>query len=263
MILLRIVVFSIIVFLLAPIAIIVLFSFHATPSLTFPFTGFSLRWYEQVFTDRALGAALVKSLNIAFWTALLTLILGTGASLAWLRLKRRGRAVIEILGITPIALPGLFLGVALLVMFAQLGISLSTITIVIAHVLLTLPILLVVMKARLTLFDPTLEEAARDLGASQRQTFGRVTLPLIAPTLISCSILALAISFDEFVLTSFVSGTETTLPMYIWSMMRRTVTPLINAISTLALAFSILVLVVAAVVGHMRRAAAVADRGKS
>lgn len=122
MILLRVIVFSVIAFLLAPIAIIVLFSFHATPALTFPFAGFSWRWYAQVFTDSQLGAALLKSLTIAFWTAGLTLVLGTGASLAWLRLGRRGRSVIELLGITPIALPGLFLGVALLVLFAQLGI---------------------------------------------------------------------------------------------------------------------------------------------
>jgi spermidine/putrescine transport system permease protein len=189
-----------------------------------------------------------------------TLLLGTGASLAWLRLKQRGRTILELLAITPIALPGLFLGVALLVMFAQLGVTLSAVTIVIAHVLLTLPILVVAMKARLALFDPSLEEAARDLGATQSQTFARVSLPLIAPTLISCSILALAISFDEFVLTSFVSGTETTLPMYIWSMMRRTVTPLINAISTLALLFSILILVGAWLVGRLRRNSAVTDR---
>ncbi|MBK8160953.1 MAG: ABC transporter permease [Rhodospirillaceae bacterium] len=261
--LLRIVVFATLAFLLAPLLIIVLFSFNATPSLSFPFAGFSLRWYVQVFSDAQLGSALVKSMWIALWTAVVTLILGTGASLAWLRLKRRGRAVLELLSITPIALPGLFLGVALLVMFAELGISLSAVTIVISHVLLTLPILVVAMKARLTLFDPSLEEAARDLGATQSQTFARVTLPLIAPTLVSCAILALAISFDEFVLTSFVSGTETTLPMYIWSMMRRTVTPLINAISTLALLFSILILLGAWMVGRLRRNAAITDRTDS
>lgn len=257
---LRCIVFATLAFLIAPLLVIILFSFHATPSLSFPFTGFSLRWYEQLFTDAQLGGALLKSLKIAVCTAIVTVLLGAGASLAWLRLKKRGRAVIEALCVTPIALPGLFLGVALLVMFAELGITLSSVTIVCAHVLLTLPILIVTMKARLALFDPSLEEAARDLGANQRQTFSRVTLPLIAPTLISCAILSLAISFDEFVLTSFVSGTETTLPMFIWSMMRRTVTPLINAISTLALAFSIAVLIGAWAVGRLRRNRAIAGR---
>jgi spermidine/putrescine transport system permease protein len=260
---LRIVVFATLAFLIAPLLIIVLFSFHATPALSFPFTGFSLRWYEQLFSDAQLGGALIKSLKIAVWTAMVTIMLGTGAALAWMRLGRRGRMLIEVLCVTPIALPGLFLGVALLVMFAQLGVTLSSITIVIAHVLLTLPILIVTMKARLALFDPSLEEAARDLGANQRQTFARITLPLIAPTLISCAILSLAISFDEFVLTSFVSGTETTLPMYIWSMMRRTVTPLINAISTLALMFSIIVLIGAWAAGRLKRNRAIAGRMES
>ena len=257
---LRGIVYLTLAFLIAPLLIIVLFSFHSTPSLSFPFMGFSLRWYEQVFSDSQLAGALLKSAKIALWTALITVVLGAGASLAWLRLPKTGRTIVEALCVTPIGLPGLFLGVALLVLFAQLGVTLSSLTIVLAHVLLTLPILIVTMKARLALFDPSLEEAARDLGANQRQTFAKVTMPLIAPTLISCAILSLAISFDEFVLTSFVSGTESTLPMYIWSMMRRTVTPLINAISTLALALSILVLMAAWIVGRLRRAHAVSTR---
>ncbi len=260
---LRGIVYLTLAFLIAPLLIIVLFSFHSTPSLSFPFMGFSLRWYEQVFSDSQLAGALLKSAKIALWTALITVVLGAGASLAWLRLPKTGRTIVEALCVTPIGLPGLFLGVALLVLFAQLGVTLSSLTIVLAHVLLTLPILIVTMKARLALFDPSLEEAARDLGANQRQTFAKVTLPLIAPTLISCAILSLAISFDEFVLTSFVSGTESTLPMYIWSMMRRTVTPLINAISTLALALSILVLIAAWIVGHLRRAHAVSTRSEA
>lgn len=260
---LRGIVYLTLAFLIAPLLIIVLFSFHSTPSLSFPFMGFSLRWYEQVFTDHQLAGALLKSAKIALWTALITVVLGAGASLAWLRLPKTGRTIVEALCVTPIGLPGLFLGVALLVLFAQLGVTLSSLTIVLAHVLLTLPILIVTMKARLALFDPSLEEAARDLGATQRQTFAKVTLPLIAPTLISCAILSLAISFDEFVLTSFVSGTESTLPMYIWSMMRRTVTPLINAISTLALALSILVLMAAWIVARLRRAHAVSTRSEA
>lgn len=260
--LLRIVVWLILGFLLAPLILIVLFSFHSSPALSFPFQGFSLRWYEDLWNNKELGKALVNSLNIAFFTALVTLLLGTGASLAWLRMSRWGRIGLELLTVTPIALPGLFLGVSLLVLFSQAAFQLSTITIIIGHVLLALPILIVAMKARLALFDPSLEEAARDLGANQKQTFGRVTLPIIAPTLISSAVLAFAVSFDEFVVTSFVAGTETTLPMYIWSMMRRTVTPLINAVSTLALLFSIAILIGAWVIGHLRRRSVMADRAQ-
>ena len=261
--LLRIVVWAILAFLLAPLLIIVLFSFHASPSLSFPFAGFSLRWYAELFGNAQLGAAVVKSLTIALFAALVTLVIGATASLAWLRFGKVGRGLIEAVSVTPIALPGLFVGVSLLVLFAQAGVQLSSVTIVISHVVIALPIMIVAMKARLALFDPSLEEAARDLGASQMQTFSRVTLPLIAPTLISTSILAFAISFDEFVVTSFVAGTETTLPMYIWSMMRRTVTPLVNAISTFALFFSIAILLGAALMDRLRRRSAIAGRASS
>ncbi|RUV29810.1 MAG: ABC transporter permease [Mesorhizobium sp.] len=258
--LLKLIVWTTLGFLLAPLLIIVLFSFHASPSLSFPFTGFSLRWYEELLGNPQLSAAVLKSLVIALMTATITLVLGATASLAWLRFGRMGRGLIEVLTVTPIALPGLFVGVSLLVLFAQAGVQLSTVTIVISHVVVAIPIMIVAMRARLTLFDLSLEEAARDLGAGQRKTFARVTLPLIAPTLISSSILAFAVSFDEFVVTSFVAGTETTLPMYIWSMMRRTVTPLINAISTLALAFSAAILIGAWVIGRLRRNSSIASR---
>src|SRR5690606_35390302 len=117
-------------------------------------------------------------------------------------------------------------GVSLLLLFAQLKLPLSAATIVIAHVVLALPMLVIAMRARLALFDPSLEEASRDLGASVSKTFTRVTLPLVAPTLVASALLAFAVSFDEFVVTAFIAGTETTLPMFVWSMMRRTVTPM-------------------------------------
>jgi spermidine/putrescine transport system permease protein len=257
--LLRAIVYLTLAFLLAPIAVIVLFSFHATPSLAFPFTGFSLRWYAELFGNAQLLAALGRSLLVAFLTAAITLVLGACASLAWLRLPPRGRITLELACILPIALPALFVGVALLVGFAQVRLPLSIPTIVIGHVLLTLPMLMVAMRARLALFDPSLEEAARDLGAGVVTTFQRVTLPLVAPTLIASALLGFALSFDEFVVTSFVAGNETTLPLFIWSMMRRTVTPVINAISTLALAFSVLLLVAALLIGQMRRASMLAN----
>jgi spermidine/putrescine transport system permease protein len=258
---LRIVVYGVVAFLLAPLAVIVLFSFHASAGLSFPFTGFSLRWYAEMFGNEQLIHAIILSLKIAAAAAIVTLLLGSLAALAWLRLGARGRGLLEFLCLTPIALPGLFLGVSLLVLFAQLRIGLSTITIVIAHVLLALPLMIVAMKTRLALFDPMLEEAAHDLGASNAKTFRAVTLPIIAPTLLASAVLAFAISFDEFVVTSFVAGTDTTLPMFVWSMMRRTVTPLINAISTLALAVSMLALGIAWIIARLRRHGAMAGRG--
>jgi spermidine/putrescine transport system permease protein len=252
--LLRLVVYTILAFLLMPLIVIVLFSFNASPSLSFPITGFSLRWYRDLFANPQLTASIMTSFQIAAAVALVTLVLGACASLAWLRLGIRGRAVIELLCVVPIAMPGLFLGVSLLVLFSQTGTPLSSATIVAAHVLLTLPMLMVAMRARLALFDPFLEEASRDLGASPIETFARVTLPMMSPTLVASTILAFAISLDEFVVTAFVAGTETTLPMFVWSMMRRTVTPTINAISTLALALSMVALILAWAVARLRGA---------
>ena len=242
--LLRLAVWTVMGFLLAPLAIIILFSFHSSQALSFPFQGVSLRWYAEMFGNPQLVDAIVTSLIVAFGTAIITLILGLSASLAWLRMKPRARSVLEGLTITPIALPGLFIGVALLIGFSLFRVPLDKLTIIVAHVVISLPVMMIVMRARLELFDTMLEEASRDLGANSLQTFRRVTLPLILPTLISAAILTFAISLDEFVVTGFVNGTETTLPMFIWSMMRRTVTPLINAISTVLLVATLVILVI-------------------
>lgn len=257
---LKLTVWLILGFLIGPIAIIVLFSFHASPALSFPFQGLSLRWYSELLANAQLGKALLKSLVVATSTAVICLVLGATAALAWLRVWPRTRTALEIVWLTPIALPGLFVGVSLLVLFAQVGVQLSTVSIVVGHVVVALPVVILTMRARLALFDPSLEEAARDLGANQLQVFRKVTLPLIMPTLLASAILAFAVSFDEFVVTAFIAGTETTLPMYVWSMMRRTVTPLINAVSTLALLFSIAILCLAWMIGFMRRRTALAAR---
>jgi spermidine/putrescine transport system permease protein len=240
--LLRVAFWLIMAFLLAPLAIIVLFSFHSSQALSFPFQGFSLRWYADMVGSPQLIDSILTSLIVAFGTAVITLILGLSASLAWLRLQPKARTLLEALTITPIALPGLFVGVALLIGFSIAHVRLDKLTIIIAHVVISLPVMMIAMRARLELFDSMLEEASRDLGANSIQTFRRITLPLILPTLISAAMLTFAISLDEFVVTGFVNGTETTLPMFIWSMMRRTVTPLINAISTVILIATLAIL---------------------
>jgi spermidine/putrescine transport system permease protein len=257
---LRLVVAATLVYLIGPIILITLYSFHATPSLALPFTGLSLRWYADVFANAQLLDALVASLAIALATALVTLVLGSFAALAWPRLGGRERRALEILCLTPIALPGLFLGVALLALFAQAKVQLSAVTIVLSHVVFALPPFFIAVRARLSLFDQSLEEAARDLGATPMQTLRLVTLPILAPTLFAAALMAFALSFDEFVVTAFVSGTETTLPLFVWSMMRRTVTPLINAVSVLTLAFTLVILAAAYLVGHLRRSSALGRR---
>ena len=240
-------------FMVFPLIVITLFSFHETSSLTFPFTGFSLRWYQELLDNEPLFDALRTSLLIAGITTFATVFLGLGFSLMWLRLTGRTRTFLELLCITPIALPGLFIGVSLLVFFAEIKLDQSWLTIAIAHVILSLPVLAITMRARLVLYDLSLDEAARDLGASEFGVLRFVTLPLIGPFVFACGLLAFAISFDEFVLTFFVSGTETTIPMFIWSMMRRTVTPIINSISTLTLLMTFGALCLAWIVARIRQ----------
>ncbi len=250
---LRIFVILGLVFLLFPLIVITLFSFNDSISLTFPLSGFSLRWYEELFQNRRLFGAFKTSLLIAGISTIVTMVLGLGFSLLWLRLQRTKRSILELICIVPIALPGLFIGISLLIFFAEIKLNQSWITIVLAHILLALPILAITMRARLVLYDPSLNEAARDLGASELQTLTRVTLPILAPFLFACGLLTFAISFDEFVLTFFVAGTETTVPLFVWSMMRQTVTPVINAISTLTLLVTGLALLLAWLVTHVRR----------
>lgn len=164
------------------------------------------------------------------------------------------------LSFTPIALPGLFLGIALLVLFDAVGVSRSLWTVTITHTLFCLPFFIETVRSRVAYFDMEIELAARDLGATPLQAFRLVTLPILAPTLIGGTLLSFALSFDEIVITAFVIGDQSTLPFFILSMMRRTVNPSINAASVLAMGLTLLVLVVVAVVLALQRRRAAQSR---
>jgi ABC-type spermidine/putrescine transport system permease subunit II len=232
------------VFLWAPLLLVFLFSLHSTGSLTFPFQGFSTRWYDEVFSSEEIRLAAENSLIVASSTAILTLLLGTLAAYGLTRSSSRLRAPLSLLFFLPITLPGLFIGVALLVAFTRVEFSLSLLTVTIAHLVYVFPFFFLVARAALERLDPALEETAADLGASRWTVFRRVTLPQVWPILVGAACLAFALSFDEFVITFFVIGPDSTLPMYIWSSLRRTIDPSINAISSLLLAFTMLLFVV-------------------
>jgi spermidine/putrescine transport system permease protein len=232
------------VFLWAPLLLVFLFSLHSTGSLTFPFEGFSTRWYDEVFSSELIRSAAENSLIVATSTALLTLLLGTLAAYGLTRSSSRLRGPLSLLFFLPITLPGLFIGVALLVAFTRVEFSLSLLTVTIAHLVYVFPFFFLVARAALERLDPALEETAADLGAGRWTVFRRVTLPQVWPVLVGAACLAFALSFDEFVITFFVIGPDSTLPMYIWSSLRRTIDPSINAISSLLLAFTMLLFVV-------------------
>jgi ABC-type spermidine/putrescine transport system permease subunit II len=225
-----------IVFLVGPLAVVVLFSFHQTASLAFPFTGFSLRWYREVFASAPFISSTLNSLIVATAAAVSTFVFGFMAAYGLSRTSSRWKLPLALLFYLPITLPGLFLGLALLVFFAGVNIKLSLVTVAVGHFIYVFPYFLLIVKAALDRMDPAMEEAAADLGASPWIVFRRVTVPQIWPVVIGATSLAFALSFDEFVITFFVIGSQSTLPLYIWSSMRRTIDPSINTISTLLLA---------------------------
>jgi spermidine/putrescine transport system permease protein len=232
-------------FLYVPLLVVVLFSFHETGSLSLPFTGFSTRWYRFVLSDPGFRAALVNSLIVASCTAAVTLLLGTLASFGVARTRSRLRGPLALLFFLPITLPGLFIGLALLVFFVRTDIKLSLTTVVIAHTVYVFPYFLLIATAALERLDPALDEAAADLGAGGWLRFWRVTMPQIWPLLVGATCLAFALSFDEFVITFFVIGPDGTLPLYIWSQLRRTVDPSINVVSTLLMTVTLVLWLVA------------------
>ena len=255
--------FAAVMFLWVPIALVVLFSFHSTGSLTFPFRGFSLRWYRQVLGSEEVQRAALNSLTIALASTLCTLLLGTLAAYGLSRTRSRWRAAVAVLFFVPLTLPGLFLGISLLVFFREAKASLSLGTVTIAHLVYVLPYFLLIARAALDRLDPVLDEVAADLGATRWQTFRRVTLPQVWPVLVGAGLLSFALSFDEFIITFFVIGPQSTLPMYIFSQLRRTVDPQINAIATLLLASVIVLFAVTFLVvvraSSSRRRLALAD----
>lgn len=232
-------------FLYAPIAILVLFSFNRT-SQTAVWQGFTLEWYRRLFSNELILASVRNSLIVAAATTVIATILGTLVALALGRFEFRGKGATRSLLYLPIIIPEIVVGAALVTFFGVVGLRLSLTTVVIAHVVFSVSYVAIVVRARLSGFDRSLEEAALDLGARPLQTFWRVTLPLILPGIVSGALLVFTVSIDDYVITSFVAGVgATTLPLQIYSMLKVGVTPEVNAVSTLLLAVTVVLILVA------------------
>jgi spermidine/putrescine transport system permease protein len=192
-----------------------------------------------VFHSPVYRSAIFASLRVGLITVAAVVVIGTLAGLAITRYEFPGRRIVKTLLLVPAALSGLFVGIALLSFFVQAHISLSLWTVTAGHVVYTLPYFFLVTTSRLDRFDYLIEEAARDLGAGAWQTFRRVTLPLIAPTLIAGALVVFSLSWDEVFITFFTIGAQNTLPLVIYSTVKQSVDPSVNAISTLLLAGSL------------------------
>ena len=208
------------IFLYMPVAVLPLFSFNDSQYITFPLVGFTLQWYGQLAESHGLQNALWNSVKVGVSVAVLSTILGIFAAkgVTRYRLKRSGMLIGCIM--VPLVIPEIILGISLLMTFSLGGVDLSLITVGIGHLMLCTPFSMLVLVSRMEGFDKHLEEAAQDLGENAWWTFWRVTFPIILPGVVASILLTFTISFDEFVLAFFLAGTDSTLPLHIWSQLR-------------------------------------------
>ena len=218
-----------------PLVMVVIFSFNES-RLSANFTGFSLKWYETLANDRDLKEALFNSILLGVLSCGISAIIGTLGAVGMARVKYKTKGMMEYLSTIPIMIPEIILGMVFLVFFSMLNLPFGMTTLVIAHTTFCIPYIFMMVKARLVGIDKSLEEAARDLGAGPIRTFFDITMPLIAPAVLSGSLLAFAMSFDDVVISIFVNGPRlNTLSVKVYAQLKTGVTPEINALCTIIL----------------------------
>ena len=220
-------------YLYLPILILVAFSFN-TQRLNLSWEGFTLHWYDVLFSDAKVGAATRNTLTVAGFSTIAATAIGTLAALALNRYRFGLRRFSETSLYIPIVIPEIVMGIGLLSLYATLKINLGLTTITLSHIAFSIPFVALVVRARLHGFDRSVEEAAMDLGANEIVTFTRVTLPLILPGVLAGAMLAFTLSLDDFIITFFTAGPgSTTLPLLVYGMVKTHITPEINALSTI------------------------------
>ncbi len=241
------------VFLYAPLVVMVLFSFHRTAGLSLPFTGFSSRWYGDLFGSQDFQAALRFSLRVTVTVTALSLLAGVPTAYGLALTRRRLGGGVAGLVLLPVALPSVFVATSLLLFFHELGIENSFLTVVIGQFVITLPMVVLMLRVAFERLSATLAETARDLGAGPAGVFFRVALPVTWPFILGAGCLAFITSFDEFPVTFFLIGNDSTIPMYLQSLFTKQVTPMINAVSTLLMVVSLALFSVAAIAFYLAR----------
>ena len=218
-----------------PLVMVVIFSFNES-RLSANFTDFSFKWYETLANDRDLKEALFNSILLGVLSCGISAVIGTLGAVGMARVKYKTKGMMEYLSTIPIMIPEIILGMVFLVFFSMLNLPFGMTTLVIAHTTFCIPYIFMMVKARLVGIDKSLEEAARDLGAGPIRTFFDITMPLIAPAVLSGSLLAFAMSFDDVVISIFVNGPRlNTLPVKVYAQLKTGVTPEINALCTIIL----------------------------
>ena len=228
------------VFFYLPLIVLIIYSFNDGKGMIW--NGFSLRWYKELFRhSNNIWKAFYYSIFIALISAFVSTVIGTLGAIALKWFDFRGKKYLKNLSVLPLVVPDIIIGVSLLIMFATLKFKLGITTIFIAHTTFNIPYVLFIVLSRLDEFDYSIVEAAYDLGATNRQTLTKVIIPMLLPAIISAFLMALTLSFDDFVITFFVSGPgSSTLPLRIYSMIRLGVSPVVNALSVILIVISIL-----------------------
>ncbi len=234
------------VFLYAPAILLPVFAFNSSRIVAFPLSGFTFEWFVVLWNTDALFSATRNSLMIAITTAVVSTILGVFAARASTRYRFPGKRGIIGFVMLPLVLPEIVVGVSLLVVILQIGLSLSLWSIVLGHVLICTPFCIAILSASFQGLDRSLEEASLDLGRSRFATFMLITLPLVTPGIISSLLVSFTISLDEFIIAFFLSGTDATLPVYIWGLLRFPQRlPSVMALGTILLVVSLTLLITA------------------
>jgi spermidine/putrescine transport system permease protein len=242
------------VYLFTPIAVLFAFSFNKPIGRqNSTWNQFSFDAWLHINRDPTIMNALYTSLRIALVSTTVATILGTLISFALVRHRFVGRSSTNLLIFLPMATPEVVLGASLLALFLNMGLPLGFTTIAIAHIMFCISFVVVTVKSRLQGMDPRLEEAAQDLYADERETFRYVTFPLVAPGIAAAALLSFSLSFDDYIITNFNSGTVVTFPMYVWGAAQRGIPPQVNVIGSLMFFGSLSIVLVAQLVGRARR----------
>jgi spermidine/putrescine transport system permease protein len=234
----------VVLFLYAPIVILVIFSFNDSALPSFPLSGFTWRWYHQFLVNGELRAALGTSAIVAALSSVGAVLLGILASIALVRRQFHGKSPVSALLLSPLVIPYVVFGISLLLFFHAVGIPRTILTVVIGHVVITLPYTILVLMPRLQQIDVSLEEAAYDLGASRLRAFRSITLPLLLPAVVSAFLIAFTTSFDEYAVASFVVGSRLTFPIYLYSALRfPNQLPQVIAVAVVVITISLVVVI--------------------
>ncbi|MBK0329016.1 ABC transporter permease [Rhodobacteraceae bacterium F11138] len=239
----------VLVFFYIPIFTLIMFSFKEGRILNLPFEGWSLRWYQQLFSNGEVGKAAVHSFVVAVASTLISTVIGLGAAQSFVRFSFRGKTLFQIVAMAPLVFPQLLLGVVLLLWFSVLGntfdFSNNLFTAIMGHCVYLVPFTTIIIAVQAASFDPTLEQAAQDFGATPWEVFREVTFPVLWPGVFSASIFAFLLSWGNFYISYSLTGTERTLPTFVFSGMALGSTPLYPALATITFVVGLLLIVFA------------------